>query len=420
MGIETLTIISVLALLVMFAITTKLPINMGILGFVAAFIFATMTGLPEATVFGEFPVSLFIILIGVSYFFGILQDNGTVDLIVSSSLKLVRGRRMMIPWIMFFLELLLTSIGTHGIAALIIVAPIALRLAHKIGYSQLGMSLMIAWGMVGGMYSPLNVMGIIVEGVVVEGGFAYNGNTLYFLTVLFTTVLALITYVIFGGFRKGEGSHLSEDDAEVQAILNQKVEVTPYRIVSLVALLALVLMGMIFDMNMGFAGLTLGLFLALFNPKRQNEIVSKLPWSIILMISGIVTYIGVLEQIGVVEYITQLISKVDSPILAILVTCYIGGIISAFVSTTGLLGVMIPLLVPMLGADNIWIMGAIAAVCLASSVVDICPFSTAGAVLVSNAQGESQATFYQQLLKASVFIIAVGPLLSWVVYVAFF
>ncbi len=149
MGIETLTIISVAALLLMFVINAKLPINMGILGFVAAFILATITGVTEDEIFGEFPVNLFIILTGVTYFFGILQDNGTIDLITASSLKLVKGRRMLIPWIMFLLELLLTSIGTQGTAAIIIVAPIALRLAHKIGFNQLGMSLMVAWGMVG-------------------------------------------------------------------------------------------------------------------------------------------------------------------------------------------------------------------------------------------------------------------------------
>ncbi|WP_102707885.1 SLC13 family permease [Terribacillus saccharophilus] len=423
MGIEMLTIISVAALLLMFVINAKLPINMGILGFVAAFILATITGVTEDEIFGEFPVNLFIILTGVTYFFGILQDNGTIDLITASSLKLVKGRRMLIPWIMFLLELLLTSIGTQGTAAIIIVAPIALRLAHKIGFNQLGMSLMVAWGMVGGIFSPLNVMGIIVRGVVEESGISFNANTLYLLSTLFAVGLAFLTFLIFGGFKRRKAdqtSEISEDNAELQAILNPTIEVTPYRIVSLLALAALITLGMVFEMNMGFAGLTLGLILALFNPARQKEIVSKIPWSIILMVSGIVTYVGVLEQIGVTDYITHLVSEVDNPLLAILVTCYIGGIISAFVSTTGFLGAVVPLLIPMLATGDIWVMGAVAAVCIASSIVDICPFSTTGAIFVANAQGEAKATFYNHLLKASIFIIAAGPLVAWIVYVAFF
>lgn len=421
MSIEMLTVISVLGLLVMFAINAKLPINMGILGFVGAFILATITGVSEDVIFSEFPVNLFIILVGVTYFFGILQDNGTIDLITASSLKLVKGRRMLIPWIMFLLELLLTSIGTQGTAAIIIVAPIALRLAHKIGFNQLGMSLMVAWGMVGGIFSPLNVMGIIVRGVVEESGIAFNANTLFLLSTLFAVGLAFLTFTFFGGFKKSdEESQISEDDAELHEILNPNIEVTTYRIVSLVALVALILMGMIFEMNMGFAGLTLGLLLALFAPQRQKDIVNGIPWSIILMVSGIVTYVGIMEQIGVTEYITQLISEVNNPIFAILATCYIGGVISAFVSTTGFLGAVIPLLIPMLATGDIWIMGAIAAVCVASSIVDVCPFSTTGAIFVANAQGEAKATFYGNLLKASVFIIAIGPLVAWLVYVAFF
>lgn len=423
MGIETLTIISVSILLLMFIISAKLPINMGILGFVATFILGIVANVSENTILGEFPVNLFIILTGVTYFFGILQDNGTIDLITASSLKLVKGQKMLIPWIMFFLEFLLTSIGTQGTAAIIIVAPIALRLADKIGYNQLGMSLMVAWGMVGGIFSPLNVMGIIVRGVIEESGISFNANMLYLLSTLFAIGLALVTFIIFGGFRKtkaGKAVQVSEEDAELQAILNPNIEVTPYRIISLLALGALIILGMVFEMNMGFAGLMLGLFLALFATARQKVIVGKIPWSIILMVSGIVTYVGVLEQIGVTDYITHLISEVDNPIIAILVTCYIGGVISAFVSTTGFLGAVIPLLIPMLATGNIWGIGAVAAVCIASSIVDICPFSTTGAIFVANAQGEAKATFYDHLLKASIFIIAGGPLVAWVVFVAFF
>lgn len=423
MGIETLTIIALAVLLLMFIISAKLPINMGIIGFVATFIFGLIAGVSESTILGEFPVNLFIILTGVTYFFGILQDNGTIDLITASSLKLVKGKKMLIPWIMFFMALLLTSIGTQGTAAIIIVAPIALRLADKIGYNQLGMSLLVAWGMVGGIFSPLNVMGIIVRGVVEESGLRFDANMLFLLTTLFAIGLAIVTYIIFGGFRRSkvdEKIQISEDDAELQAILNPVIEVTSYRIISLFALGALIILGMVFEVNMGFAGLMLGLFLALFNPNRQKDIVSKIPWSIILMVSGIVTYIGVLEHIGVIDYITHLISQVDNPTIAILATCYIGGVISAFVSTTGFLGAVIPLLIPMLATGNIWGMGAIAAVCIASSIVDICPFSTTGAIFVSNAQGKAKAAFYDNLLKASIFVIAAGPLVAWAMFVAFF
>lgn len=423
MGIETLSLIAGVTLLLMFIISAKFPINMGILGFVAAFLLSLIAGLSEDTVLGEFPASLFIILTGVTYFFTILQENGTIDLITAAALKLVRGNRALIPWIMFFLELLLTSIGTQGTAAIIIVAPVALRLADKIGFSQLGMSLMVAWGMVGGIFSPLNVMGIVVRGVVEESGISFDANMLFLLSTIFAIGLAVITFIFY--YRKmpkfdAEEQRNLEEDKELQKILNPQIEITTYRIFSLVALVILVVLGMVFELNMGFIGLTLGLLLGLFDTGKQKEIVSKIPWSIILMVSGIVTYVGVMEQIGVTEYITQLISQVDSTTLAILATCYIGGIISAFVSTTGFLGGVIPLLIPMLASGNVWGMGAIAAVCVASSIVDICPFSTTGAIFVANAQGEAKVTFYDDLLKASVLVIAVGPLIAWLAYVAFF
>ena len=144
----------------------------------------------------------------------------------------------------------------------------------------------------------------------------------------------------------------------------------------------------------------LGHLLSFVSPSSQKEIVAAIPWGIILMISGIVTYVIVMD------YIIHLVSLVDSPKLAISVTCYIDGVI--------------PLLIPMLATGNIWVIGAVAAVCIASSIVDICAFSTTGAIFVANAQGAAKETFYNTLLNSSIALIVVGPLLAWLAYVALF
>lgn len=133
----------------------------------------------------------------------------------------------------------------------------------------------------------------------------------------------------------------------------------------------------------------LGHLLSFVSPSSQKEIVAAIPWGIILMISGIVTYVIVMD------YIIHLVSLVDSPKLAISVTCYIDGVI--------------PLLIRML-----------ATVCIASSIVDICPFSTTGAIFVANAQGAAKETFYNTLLNSSIALIVVGPLLAWLAYIALF
>lgn len=420
MSIEVLAVLSIGLLFLMFAIGTFRPINMGIMGFVAAFVFGTIVcGLSAKEVMSGFSVSLFIILAGVTYFFSMLKDNGTIDTIVAFSLRLVKGNAGLIPWVMFALELLLCSIGTQGTAAIIIVAPIALQLASACGMSQLMMSLMVAFGMTGGIFSPLNVMGLIVQGVLDEYSLPSNHMAMWLCTVAFSFGLALITYFLFGGHKflgaKGK-QNLSE---EVTTLLSSKIELNAVKVVSLISLAALIFMVAVLEMNVGFAAMTLGLVMAFMQPKRQSEIVKSMPWGIILMISGIVTYVGMMESIGVMDYLTQLISSMNNPKLAALATAYIGGFVSAFVSTTGFLGGVIPLCASILEDPSIWPVGAVACVCMSASIVDVCPFSTTGAIFVANAQGKEKTTLYKSLLYASALIVAFGPLLAWLVFVAF-
>ena len=48
-----------------------------------------------------FPVDLLVLLVGVTYLFGIATSNGTLERFVEGAAWLVRGRRALIPWIVF-------------------------------------------------------------------------------------------------------------------------------------------------------------------------------------------------------------------------------------------------------------------------------------------------------------------------------
>ena len=76
-------IISIIVLVVMFVVATVLPINLGIMGFVAAFLVGTtLGGLSAENIFDGFPANLFILLAGVTLLFVIAVNNGTIDSVV--------------------------------------------------------------------------------------------------------------------------------------------------------------------------------------------------------------------------------------------------------------------------------------------------------------------------------------------------
>jgi len=107
----------------------------------------------------------------------------------------------------------------------------------------------------------------------------------------------------------------------------------------------------------------------------------------------------------------------SAPLLGALLICYIGGVASAFASSVAILGVMIPLAIPFLEQGGVGAIGFIAALAIASTVVDVSPFSTNGALVLANAQDVEREPFYRQMLAYSGVVVVLGPLLAWAVLV---
>ena len=136
-------LVSILVLIAMFAAATVLPVNMGVLAFVAAFVVGSAyTDIEAQDIALLFPGDLFVLLVGVTYLFAIAQSNGTITWLVGASVRAVGGRLALIPWVVFVVAGTLTAVGAVSPAAVAILAPIALGVAARYGISQLLMGLM--------------------------------------------------------------------------------------------------------------------------------------------------------------------------------------------------------------------------------------------------------------------------------------
>src|SRR3712207_4161906 len=96
-------VVSILVLVAVFLIATVLPVNMGALAFVAAFVvggWVVGEEVPDDVLEG-FPADLFIILVGVTYLFAIAKNNGTVDWLVQAAVRLGPRPGRLIPGVRF-------------------------------------------------------------------------------------------------------------------------------------------------------------------------------------------------------------------------------------------------------------------------------------------------------------------------------
>lgn len=193
-------LIPIIALVVMFLAATVFPVNMGALGFVAAFFVGTIAvGMGTDDIIAGFPSSLFLTLVGITYLFAIAQNNGTVDLLVRGAVRLVGGRVALIPWVMFGITGVLTSIGALGPAAVAIVAPIALGFAARYKINALLMGMMVIHGAQAGGFSPISIYGVTVNNIAQKAGLVNSPLTLFLGSMLFNAAIGALLFMFLGG-----------------------------------------------------------------------------------------------------------------------------------------------------------------------------------------------------------------------------
>ena len=403
-------LVSVIVLVGVFLIATTMGINMGVLGIVAAFAVGTALGVSEDDIFAGFPGDLFVILVGVTFLFAIASNNGTVDWLVHAAVRAVGGRAAAIPWVLFGVTAILTASGAVVPGAVAIVVPIAIGFAVQYGINPVLMGLMVINGATAGGFSPISVFGAIVNGVVERNNLAENATLLFASSFVFNLLLSIIAFFIFGGrellkrrVQVGGGEADGEFTRRFERDVKERQEKSPSgrapiaggattaatadvpqldrdKILTLVGIFVLIVVALAFDVDVGFVALSIAAVLSLISPESTKGAVNKIAWPTVLLICGIVMYVGLLENIGTIDWLGEQVATISAVLIAALLICYLGGIVSAFASTTGILGALIPLAVPFLETGAVGAVGLIIALSISSSVVDSSPFSTNGAL----------------------------------------
>jgi di/tricarboxylate transporter len=279
----------------------------------------------------------------------------------------------------------------------------------------------------------------------VNNGLPSSPSTLFLTPLVINVVVAVGIYVLLGG-RKLVGhrvavtadetdsdqrvSHRGPGAASAPGRAGASISSEPIssdapapvavgyeQILTLIGLLILAVGSVAFALDVGFLAITIAVALRLAAPRRKDAI-GQISWSTVLLICGVITYVGVLQAAGTIEYVSEGITAIGAALVAALLLCYLGGVLSAFASSVGILGVAIPLAVPFLQQGEVSPIGMVAALAVATTIVDVSPFSTNGALILANAPADiDRDRFYRQMLAYAGVVVVVGPLLAWLLLV---
>lgn len=414
-SMTAIQIIPLVILVVMFVVATKWPLNIGVMGLVASFgVGYFMLGMTDKEILKEFPASIVLTIIGVTYFFSMAQRNGTIDIIVQTCVRLVRGKTLLLPWVFFLMAAALTALGTFSPAAVALLAPAAIGFAYESRIHPVVMGAFVINGAHAGGFSPLSVAGVLVHNIAVENGFPISQGSLFVASFALNLILSVLTIVLFGllgKLRDGDGGQLADvDTARTGRPHGQQI-------LTLALIFAMLVCTLGFHMPIGFVALSAGLLLALVNIKEHQTFIGGVSWSTVLLVAGMITYVSLLQHVGVIDTLAEHALALGAPLLVALVLCYVIGVGSAFASSTALLTAFIPLAGPLLATSSLSASGTVAALAIAATVVDVSPFSTDGALVVANAPEHDRQRVYKQLMGYAGGVVLVAPALAWAMLV---
>lgn len=421
--------VSVIALLILFLGTIVRGFHLGLAAFVAAFFVALYAGIDMPTLIGFFPGDFFILVVGATCLFAVALVNGTVEWLLGQSERLLTRGTAMLPWLIFAFSALLPAIGMLPGAAIALLAPITLAFAARYKMSIFLAALVTEFGIIAGMYSPIGVFGITANNLYSTADivapewlpaalFGASLGTGLLMSITFVVLERILSIrrarkgVLVGVSAVGRGADAVDHRPEMRPKLTAGIACT------IAGFLILVVVAIAFSLNVGFLAMALALVLHLTFRIEASALIAKMPWSVVFLITGILTYIGLMQHLGAFERISSFLTFEGAPLLSLLAICYIAGFTSFFASSLAVFATAVPLLPPLIEA-GLNPVGALIAVAMSSVLVDINPLGPTGGFLMAAAPEEKRQRLFRQLMVYGIVSIFVVPpvavlLYSWI------
>lgn len=408
-----IAVASLMVLMGVIALSVVTKKNAGVIGLVAAYIFALIANAcgtnisVSKIVTGNWPMSVFFIVLATTFLFGIATLNGTTQALSKNIVCLARGNAKVLPILFFLFGAIISAAGAGGLIVAVIM-PVALFVAVENGISVLMMSLVTMGGIMVGGLSPLAINGIVAQQLSVSNGIIEEGLAGYMplwgAYAAAMTVFSIAAYFIFGGLKP-------------QKTATEKPNFVPFdsKQWMTIAAIVVVLVGVIFfGQNIGLISFACAGVLLLVGAVDQKKAIASIPWSTIILICGMSVLISVVNACGGIAFLSDKLENVMGARSAQPIMVVLGGLMGAVSSGTGVvMPTLIPLAADLSGKLGISALTMVIGVIVGTNGVVISPLSTVGGICVACApESINKDKLYNQLLLAAVTFIAFSTIAS--------
>jgi di/tricarboxylate transporter len=365
-------------------------------------------------VLAGFPIQLFLTLVGVTMLFTQAQLNGTLDQVAHRSVRLCRGNTGLIPVTFFLLGLGVASLGPGNVATAAMLAPMAMAVATRARIPPFLMALMVGMGAQAGALSPFAPTGIIVNGLMDKIGLAgYEWRT-YWSNAAAHGGLAFAGYLLLGGVKLFGSEYAGTSDG-----MPESTPVTAAHVITVTVILAVVVSVLFLAANIGMAAFAGAVVLAAIRVADHEQTVRRMPWTPIVMVSGVTVLIALLEKTGGLDLFTAMLARMATRDTVTAAVAFVTAVISVYSSTSG---VVLPAFLPTIpglvmrlgGGDPISIATSMN---VGAHLVDMSPLSTTGAMCLAGITDPAQVRpTFNRLLAWGLSMTVIGALVCWIFF----
>ena len=372
-----------------------------------AFFLGKYFGIKDKDIIKGFSSSLFLTMTGVSYLFGLLSANNTLENLSAKIVSITGKNKILLPIIMFLLGALLCAVGPGAIPTLAIMPIIAVPIAVAAGYNPVMLAIIAQCGVMGARMSPLTPEAAVVIELMTNQGLDGKMLPIFLSHIVTGFLISVFAFIYYKGWR-------IEKNLEVS--VNNEIKFNKKQILSLLGLIIMIIAVIMLKVNVGLMAFAVGTILVLLGAGDEKKAISKIPWNVILLVLGV----------GVLMNIVSLSGGTAPSIMAVSAS------VMSFFSSG--LGVVFPTLIPTASiiADNLSITHyakeLVAMVTVGGTFTGISPISTTGALIMSAVISDEQAKdkfpqnkLFLELVFWAFFTILLEVILAYLgVYKLFF
>ena len=370
-------------------------------------------GIADTTIMGFFPTTLFVRVFGIMFFFAIAQANGAIELLAKKMIaKTGRNARLM-PFVLFYVGVILGSIGINSLAGMAILGGIGVSLAAASGANPLLYGMAGGYGVACGCYSPINEYTANIISACETAELTPNLIGIYLFCLVAFSISFFVIYLCMGGFKVNQNGTVSAAAADLD-VLKDLPAFNRGQIISLVGIIAVIALVVVFGIDVGWAGLVVAVICILLGACKCNEAMNKVSLGSLMLICGMGTMINLVSELGGFEVMSALLASIMSTHTVAPLMCITASILSLFTISRLVVVTLIPTLPGILAAIPSASVGmAITATCAGAFASCVGPLSACGALVMSSlgqqyGEKEAQNYFTKQMVMGIVGMLVVS------------